>query len=303
MKHVLQKYRIPALSFGFVLAMVAVATVLRDSELILPEIGALTAGTWLYRKPTWIKQPTKLFTVPSGTAMIGFLINRLALAYALKVLIGLALMLIFMRVMRSNLAPAFATGLLPIIINATHWSFMVDIVFWTLGLMVGVYLQRTGSVKVTLTAINYRQMLSFCTLILIWVVAVSLAGQPQMAAIPPVVVVLFEMIQKPDYSARLALRQWVALTGAASSGVLLHLAGASWLVTVVIAFPVVTGLLALLKLKLPAAYAFPLLALVLPASMVNTLPLAAGLSAALFFTTLVLYRKLSPVIGAYFAEN
>ncbi|CAJ1229999.1 hypothetical protein LXEBMM8_EKPBGFGD_02601 [Lactiplantibacillus xiangfangensis] len=282
-----------AMGLLFILAMVAIATILNDSELILPEIGALTAGTWVYRKPTWIQKPYKLFLVPSGTAVIGFLINRLPWDYPVKVLVGVGLMLLLMKVLRSNLAPAFATGLLPIIINATHWSFIVAIFFWTLSLMAGVYLQREPRMKAKDHTIRPLQMLGFLTLIVLWVVGVWLLGRPQMAAIPPVVVVLFEAIQNTDYSYKMAIRQWVALTGAASLGVGVHWLIASWLLAALVTLPLVYLLLGILKIKLPAAYAFPLLALVLPATMEATLPFAAAGSAALFLGALVSYRFLA----------
>jgi len=43
--------------FALVLSMVGIATWLHDYEIILPEIGALTAGTWVYHKQDWIRQP------------------------------------------------------------------------------------------------------------------------------------------------------------------------------------------------------------------------------------------------------
>jgi hypothetical protein len=81
------------IGFTFILFMVASATILNDMEIILPEIGALTAGTWIYQNGGWINQPFKIFLAPSGTAIIGFLVNMLSISYAQKVLLGLLLML------------------------------------------------------------------------------------------------------------------------------------------------------------------------------------------------------------------
>ncbi|WEE35649.1 hypothetical protein [Lactiplantibacillus paraplantarum] len=279
--------------WSFILLMVATATLRHDAEIILPEIGALTAGTWVYRKNEWVQQPLKLFLVPSGTAIIGFLVNQLSWTYTLKVMVGLLLMLLLLKGLKSNLAPAFATGLLPIIINATHWSFIVAILFWTLCLMTGAWMQRPEQLrKVTVTAVNYWQMLGFISLVFVWVGLVWLAGQPQMAAIPPVIVVFFEAAQQPEYSATMAIKQWLALSAAASVGVGIHLLFASWLLTTVIALPLVYLWLRMLNLKLPAAYAFPLLALVLPANMFDKLPRSAGLAAAFFLGTLLIYRQI-----------
>lgn len=281
------------IGYAFVLLMVASATLLHDTEIILPEIGALTAGTWIYQTDGWIQQPLKIFLAPSGTAIIGFLINQLPMVYPEKVLLGLLLMLVLLWQLRSNLAPAFATGLLPIIINATHWSFIVAILIFTLLLMLGVFSQQQYRSAQPSAPIHYRHMAIFTGLVIVWVGAVWLAGKPQMAGIPPVMVVFFEVLQKPSYSLKMAGKHLVALTGAASIGVLVHLALAPVLLATLVALPLVFGLLQLLKLKLPAAYAFPLLALVLPNEMFHMLPLTAFLAASFFLGVLVVLKRLN----------
>ena len=292
------------IGWSFILLMVASATLQHDVEIILPEIGALTAGTWIYRKAAWTQQPVKLFLAPSGTAIIGFLVNRLPWDYPFKVFLGVLLMLLLLKGLQSSLAPAFATGLLPIIINATHWSFIVAILFWTLSLMVGVWLQQPAQVTAgTPNTANWWQMLGFISLVFIWVGAVWLVGQPQMAAIPPVIVVFFEAVQQTEYSVKDAAKQWLALTGAASIGVGVHLVLASWLLTTVIALPLVYLLLKSLNLKLPAAYAFPLLALVLPTSMFDKLPLSAALAAAFFLGALLIYQQILGWVRPAVTEN
>lgn len=283
------------IGFTFVLTMVAVATLLNDYEIILPEIGALTAGTWIYHNDSWIAQPFKIFLAPSGTAVIGFLVNQLAITYAAKVYLTLILILLLLSILRSTLAPSFATGLLPIIINATHWSFIVAILIFTLSLTVGVYLQGHYRGKPVGQPLHATHMLGFTLVASVWVAAVWIAGFPQMAGIPPVLVVFFEVSQLPVYPGKLAAKQIVALAGAATLGVLVHTLFAAWLLTTLVTLPLVFVLLQLLKIKLPAAYAFPLLALVLPANMFHTLPIAATLAATFFLGTVFVFRKILAV--------
>lgn len=279
------------LGFAFVLLMVVSATVLHDQELILPEIGALTAGTWIYQNPSWIHQPSKIFLAPSGTAIIGFLINQLPWAYPAKIWLGLLLMLVLLWGLKSNLAPSFATGLLPIIINATHWSFIAAILIFTLCLMLGVYAQGQFRQSAAGEPIQGRHMGLFVVLVSLWVAGVWLAGVPQMAGIPPVLVVFFEVLQKPQYAAKLAGRQWLALTGAATLGFAVHVLIGTWALAALVTLPLVFIWLQVLHLKLPAAYAFPLLALVLPADMFRVLPLSAGLAAAFFLGALLAVHR------------
>lgn len=292
------------IGFSFIIVMVASATLLNDMEIILPEIGALTAGTWIYQNGGWINQPLKIFLAPSGTAIIGFLINQLSIGYAQKVLLGLLLMLILLRVLRSNLAPSFATGLLPIIINATYWSFIIAILLFTLILTAGVLIQGAYKNTTPSSTIQKRHMLIFAVMALIWVGSVWLFGFSQMAAIPPVMVVFFEVLQKPQYSWKMAIKHFTALVGATSIGVLVHTFIASWLLSAIIALTLVFILLQILKIKLPAAFAFPLLALVLPNNMFHMLPVTAILATLFFLGSMVILKKyVSPLKARENLEN
>ncbi|VDG25517.1 hypothetical protein [Lactiplantibacillus mudanjiangensis] len=279
------------IGFAFILIMVGLATYQQDYEIILPEIGALTTGTWIYRKATWINQPVKIFLAPAGTAIIGFLVNQLALGYAVKVYLTLLLILVLLSILRSTLAPSFATGLLPIIVNATHWVFIVAIVVFTASLMIGVFLQGTYRQTAPAPKLQWPTMLGFMLAATLWIGVVWRIDQPQMAGIPPVLVVFFEVAQLPTYSGKLAIKHIIALSGAATLGVVSYYLLGTWLLATLISLPLVFIMLSLLNLKLPAAYAFPLLALVLPTNMFHGLPLTASLAAIFFLGTVYLYKQ------------
>ncbi len=74
--------------------------------------------------------------------MIGFGINSLAIPFAAKLVLTLAGMLLFFLLLRYSLAPALATGFLPVVTNATEPSFIVAIVVSTLVLMLAVVVGR-----------------------------------------------------------------------------------------------------------------------------------------------------------------
>lgn len=291
------------IGFVFVLAMVGVATWLNDYEIILPEIAALTTGTWIYHKSDWVSQPLKIFLAPSGTAVIGFFVNQLPVNYPEKVLLTLLFVLILLKGLRSVLAPSFATGLLPIIVNATHMSFIVAIFAFTLILMAGVLLAGLQKGQPTPEPIQFKHMALFSVATVIWIALVWASGHPQMAGIPPVFVVFFEVLQKPEYAGKVAIKQIIALSGAATFGVVVHVFIASWLLTTLISLPLVFLLLQLLRIKLPAAYAFPPLALVLPAEMFHTLPIAAVLASCLLLGMAYGYKKVAPMVSGFFANR
>ncbi|MHC9537366.1 hypothetical protein ACVQ8P_06210 [Dellaglioa sp. BT-FLS60] len=279
------------IGYIFILIMVGSATVLHDSEVILPEIGALTVGLWIYKEQNWVNEPKKIFFIPSLTALIGFGLNRLLLPYSFKILMLLLLMVILLIVAKSVLAPAFATGLLPIIVNATHYSFMISILIFTFILMVVVRLRGISPKVAVKPVINKLNMFIFLMLAVIWVLIVTILGHPQMAAIPPVFVVFFEVLQKPMYPGKMAIKQIIALTAVAALSVVAYTYIESRLIVILIMLPIVFIILQLLKVKIPAAYAFPLLAVILPYAMFQSLPLATFFASCYFFGTAYLYHK------------
>ncbi|WP_446661177.1 HPP family protein, partial [Bacillus luti] len=127
-----------SIAFIFILAMVIVGVLLNDPEVILPEIAAMAVALWAYREPGWLRQPDKIFIAPSITAVIGFMVNQMDIAYLGKVSLTLVLMMLFLRIIQSNLAPSIATGLLPLVTNATEWSFVIAVFALTFILMIGV---------------------------------------------------------------------------------------------------------------------------------------------------------------------
>lgn len=280
------------LGFIFVLLMVGIATILKDGEIILPEIAALTTGLWIYQEANWLQNPIKIFLIPSITAIVGFAINKSPLTYTQKVLLLLLLMILLLRTTKSVLAPSFATGLLPIIVNATHYSFIIAILAFTFTLMAVAMLRKLDQKNPTNLDINYPVMLIFLFFSFIWVTVVSLLGYPQMSAIPPVLVVFFEVLQKPNYSGKMAIKHIFSLSCAASIGVFVHLVFDSWFLVTLISLPLIFILLSLLKVKVPAAYAFPLLAIVLPTSMFHMLPISSLISTIFFFGGAYIYNKL-----------
>ncbi|WP_235809016.1 hypothetical protein [Levilactobacillus senmaizukei] len=273
--------------------MISLATWSGDIETIMPELGPLTTGLWIYHNREWMYHPENIFLGPSGAALIGFLVNMLAISYGLKVFVTIALIVLLLRFLNSPLAPSFATGLLPVLTNATHWSYIFTVLGFTLILMIAIILRNHPGNGSERTPMSLKHMAIYLVASLIWVTAVGLAGRGQMAGIPPVMVVFFEVLEKPDYNGKLAIRQVLALTGAAAIGVGVHLVVAPWLMAAAISLPLVFGLLSALKLKLPAAYAFPVLALVLPQAMFKMLPLTTILAASFFLGFTVAYRRLA----------
>ncbi|MEJ6783749.1 hypothetical protein [Aminobacter sp. Piv2-1] len=270
--------------------MVLAAAVVGDAEIILPEIAAMAVALWAYREKGWVRQPEKIFIAPSATAVIGFSVNLLDIPYVAKLVLVLFLMAALLRLMKSNFAPSLATGVLPIVTNATHASFLIAIFATTLVLMLGVLLFRLNKGVPRDAPVNYRYMAVFLVLHLIWIGVAVAAGYPQMAVIPPITVVVYESLQMPMYMARMAMKQTAVLTLSATIGTLLYLNIDSWVLVAALDMAIVYLILRVFSARIPAAYAFPLLPFVFPAESVPQLPYAAAVVSAFLFGLVLLFK-------------
>lgn len=277
--------------FLLIIGMLLGVTFFKDSEILLPEVAAMTAGMWIYHEDSWIREPRKIITIPTVTASIGFFINRTGLTYLGKILVTTFFMLLVLRIVKIYITPSLATGLFPIIVNTTHWSFLISIIISTAILMSGVLIRSLHEKSQIAYELNFKYQYIFLGIMATWIFITGLVGKPHMAAIPPIVVVFFEVLQKPTYPVKMAGKHIIVLTISATLGFITHILISSWIISALIALPLIFILLSIFKIQLPAAYAFPLLALILPHDIFDTLPITVLIASLFFFSTAYFYKK------------
>ncbi|MGQ7277456.1 hypothetical protein ACT91Q_05760 [Brevibacillus thermoruber] len=279
------------ISFTFIIAMITASVMLKDPEIILPEVAAMAIAMWVYREAGWIRQPPKIFLAPSITAAIGFVVNQLHITYIGKVSLTLILMMLFLRIIQSNLGPSIATGLLPVVTNANEWSFIISVFIFTFILMLGVLVFKLNKGLEKKVKIQYKYMLVFLVLIFMWIGLCGLVGY-QLAVIPPILVVVFESLQKPMYNGKMAFKQGLVLTISATVGTMLYFAIDSWILVTLFDMILMLILLRIVGIRIPAVYAFPLLPFVFPDDIVAMLPLGSLITCVFLFVLVLMYKKL-----------
>ncbi|MBE3569191.1 MAG: hypothetical protein IMW92_03455 [Bacillales bacterium] len=278
-------------SIAFIIAMITASVTLKDHEIILPEVAAMAIAMWVWRDAGWIRQPSKIFFAPSITALIGFVVNQLPISYLGKVIFTLILMIIFLWTIQSNLGPSIATGLLPVVTNATEWSFVISVIILTFLLMIGVLLFRLHKGLEKKTEIQYKYMAVFLVLIFVWIGLCSIVGYP-LAVIPPILVVVFESLQKPMYNGKMAFKQGLVLTISATIGTLLYFSIDSWILATFLDMILMLILLHIVGIRVPAVYAFPLLPFVFPDEIVAQLPLGSLITCIVLLSAVLAYKKI-----------
>lgn len=256
-------------AYGLILLMAAGAVFLGEKEVILPELAALSIGCFIYKKKQWTNKPLHLFLLPSATAFMGFFINMLEINMAAKIVLVLMAMFLMLYVMRSSLAPALATGLLPIVTNCSSYPFIASILFFTavLALLVSLLLKQ-DSKEETLEAESkpVLAILVYLAVLILWITVCWSADVIQMAAIPPVIVIGYELIDKKQYSLIMLCKQATAFVVAASVGAFSIYYLNNFILAAVVNFIAVALVLQSLKIKMPPVYAMTMLPMVLPGS-------------------------------------
>jgi hypothetical protein len=252
-------------SYFFILSMIGISLIFSEKEIILPEMAALAIGCFIYENPVWISKPFHIFLLPSLTAVCGFLINKLDITMAEKLISILLLMLLILRLFKSSLAPALATGLLPVITNSTSNYFLLSILFFTLVLAVSItFRPNVSEVKKTLHQENQtKNSMLFLVFISCWIVFCSYYGMLFMAAIPPVIVVGYESVHKKEYNITIFYKQLICLFSAAFIGTQTLYLIDNLVIAALIDILLVSFILRLFKFKLPPAYAMAILPMVL----------------------------------------
>lgn len=275
-----------------VLFMVFAAYFFEDREIILPELAALSIGCLVYMNSEWRAKPWDLFRLPTATAIAGFAINMLAIPLFFKLALAIAFTIFLLFLAKNFLAPALATALLPIITNCTSWLFLWSIVFFTFLLALAVIIRDGKPVK---QARNFEvaklDMLLYGLVIFIWFSACYWTGHIEMAAIPPVIVVGLENAHKTHFPAKTGFKQIIVLTVAALFGAFIYSHVEIAFLSALLSLASVYGLLRIMKMNLPPAYAMSILPMVL--NPVNPLDFSARvlIMATVVFLMLYLMKR------------
>ncbi len=252
-------------AYIIIFLMIGAAMFFNNREIILPEVSALAIGSLVYQNPAWLARPFHLFLLPSLTAVVGFLINQLAIDQAAKLIMVLALVILVLTAFKSALAPAFATGLLPVITHAGSMMFVYSVVVLTLLLFGYIHLFYKGlSLAEPIKSPGRQHRWLYFIFLSVWILICRSTGWMFLAAIPPVVVVGYESMHKDAYSAGVLGKQIICLVAAALLGTASLYLFKNLLLATLVDFAAVTVLFSIVRFKLTPAYAMSLLPMVLP---------------------------------------
>jgi hypothetical protein len=303
-----------AMAVLYVVAIAATAHASGWHYLMFPALAALSADVLTRPWGRWASQPGRLIVTPTVGAGVGTLITRQIPYGIASVLLVVTLCLLLLAVLKSNIAPAIAAGLLPLALGIRSWLFPLAIMVGLVALALILlpwqrHYRRTyraappetepvGDIDDLLETrpTGNRWVFPFYLFLTIMALCATASGL-RLILFPPLVVIAYEMFAHPASCpwARKPLTLplacflastagWVAVSVFGKGGIA---AGCSMAVGIVA--------LRLLQLHMPPALAVGLLPLVINSPNIEY-PVSVTIGTVALTLAFLLYRRW--VIGA-----
>jgi hypothetical protein len=255
------------------------------SDLLFPELGALSSTVLRDPDGPWAQRRWQLLLLPTLCASVGLLISRSSSDPLVAVLLAVALAKLVLLVARSTLVPALSAAALPVILHIHSWTYPLQIGLGLLALCLllrwwtrdgGGALSQPVPEAVRAVEAPARQgwgLLRWAALLVLLLAMERLLGL-RYVLVPPLIVLAHEGLLEPLHCPW-ADRTWVlplACGGTTLAGVLsaqlLPWAGPA----AALSLAITLLLLHRLRLQLAPVLALALLPLVLPAPDLRMVP-------------------------------
>lgn len=293
-----------------VMYVVAVATTAQFSGsrwFLFPALAAISDDVLTRPWGKWASQPGRLVVTPTLGAAIGTLITKQFPYHVLSVLLIVTACLGLLAILRSNIGPAIAAGMLPLVLGITSWLYPVAVMIGLVGVVVLLvpwhrHYQRKYPDQVEVATSDIDDRLEAPPVGNRWILPLYLflatlacygtVSGLRLLLVPPLVVIAYEMFANPDscpwaqkpFTLPLAClltatAGWLAVTAFGASGIAAGLSMATGI-----------AVLRLLQIHMPPALAIGLLPLVISSAGIKY-PICVAIGATALTFVFLLYRR------------
>ena len=124
-------------ALAMMVAMMALAEFTGETEIIFPEIAALTIGLWISNKHIWQVTDVQLVSLMTLAAIVGVLIVRYSpLPLVINITIAFVVAGVILTSQRSTLYPLVSALILPVLLHTTSWVYPLSVLAMTVVLVV-----------------------------------------------------------------------------------------------------------------------------------------------------------------------
>lgn len=284
-----------------IVAMVGIAEILEEKEIIFPEMAALTIGMWIVDKRVWRVSRGQMVALMTIGALVGVCIVRYS---PFPLLVNIPIAFIFaaccLLFSRTTLIPQISACMLPVLLKTESWVYPAAVFCMSLIIVGGQYLMERRKIRYPIphTPVhkNFRKevlqwLFLLCTLLLIAFIPIYTSNL--YCILPPLIVTYVEFANSKAGFRNRPVQVFLFLVIAGTLGTLFQIVGHHYwkLPESIVAFSIILCLFTLYeqagKFFAPAG-AIALIPLIVPQDNLIWLPLQIAIGAAIFITTAML---------------
>ncbi len=208
---VLKRIRIERYLFGVIMAfvMVFVAEVTHETEIIFPEICALTIGAWVSEQQPWKTNKRRIFILMSLAALFGVLVVKFcAAALIFQVCLCFAFTGFILTLFKTNFVPIISACILPVYLRTDSWIYPISVSVMSLIIIFAQWLMEKYHFRPVNNFVpcefdTKEQVIKWSKLLLVFgLIALIPFKTHQIYFLAPPLIVMFTELSNPKSPAR-----------------------------------------------------------------------------------------------------
>ncbi len=304
---ILKRVRIERYLFGITMAfvMVFVAEVSHETEIIFPEICALTIGAWISEQQPWKTNKRRIFILMSLAALFGMLVVRFCvLPLIFQVCLCFAFTGFILTLFKTNFVPIISACILPVYLSTSSWIYPISVSLMSLIIIFAQWLMEKYHFRpvnnfvpcefdIKSQLIKWSKLLIFFCLI-----ALIPFKTHQIYFLAPPLIVMFTELSNPKSPARtkplyiVGLMAFASFIGCTLRLVLNEFLGLPLFICTALACIILFYTLDKLKIYFPPAGAILLIPMILDKSLLIRFPFEVLIGAAILsFCAIILFKE------------
>ena len=304
---VLKRIRIERYIFGILMAfiMVFVAEISNETEIIFPEICALTIGAWISEQQPWMTNKRRIFIIMSLAGLFGVLVVKFCtIPLIFQVCLCFAFTGFILTLFKTNFVPIISACILPVYLRTESWIYPISVSTMALIIIFAQWLMEKYHFRPVNNFVPCQfdiktQIIKWTKLLTIFgLIALIPFKTHQIYFLAPPLIVMFTELSNPQSPARkkpfyiVGIMTFASFIGCALRLFLNEILGLPLFICTAIACTILFLALDKLRIFFPPAGAILLIPMILEKSLLIRFPLEVFIGAIILsICAIILFKE------------
>ena len=304
---VLKRIRIERYIFGILMAfiMVFVAEISNETEIIFPEICALTIGAWISEQQPWMTNKRRIFILMSLAGLFGVLVVKFCtISLIFQVCLCFAFTGFILTLFKTNFVPIISACILPVYLRTESWIYPISVSTMALIIIFAQWLMEKYHFRPVNNFVPCQfdiktQIIKWTKLLTIFgLIALIPFKTHQIYFLAPPLIVMFTELSNPQSPARkkpfyiVGIMTFASFIGCALRLFLNEILGLPLFICTAIACTILFLALDKLRIFFPPAGAILLIPMILEKSLLIRFPLEVFIGAIILsLCAIILFKE------------